>query len=483
MIKKDIFEAKIKSIQTIAGYNIPAKDIKKLREFITTSYTKKQNPNPFDFAKQKKIREKKAISLFLYSSKAGIFDLRWNQICPCCGGIHSNHSSINSLNNRDYYCYLCDETIQTALDEWIDVTFKYNPSVFSILKCIDEENQYEYASEFFSANLIFDRRRISEINRRTLDFQFIESGETKDFSITPEVGKPYKIVSFDFHDAIHFEKAKKSKSSDSHIYDIEILKNHSSLIQNKLYAVPTTFRIKNTLDKKVGILILEHLEDSSVLRPQFKKFLTGKMLLNNQLFRDLYKSDAIDKDLSLNIKSLTVLFSDLKGSTALYGLMGDIKAYDFVNKHFDVLTKCIDSNNGSVIKTIGDAVMASFNEPINGINASFDIIKKMRKLAVSEKMTNDTGIKIGLNEGSALAVNLNNSIDYFGQAVNIAARVQGLAESNEIWITNPVFCYPDVKDNLDELSELKKISINKKIAHLKGISDEQTVFQIRNINQ
>ena len=59
-------------------------------------------------------------------------------------------------------------------------------------------------------------------------------------------------------------------------------------------------------------------------------------------------------------------------------------------------------------------------------------------------------VKIGIHEGPCLAVMLNERQDYFGQTVNIAARVQGLATSQAIYITGPVIDAPAVTDILDK---------------------------------
>lgn len=56
-------------------------------------------------------------------------------------------------------------------------------------------------------------------------------------------------------------------------------------------------------------------------------------------------------------------FSDLRASTTLYETIGDAHAYGQVNRHFDFLTDWIAKNSGSIVKTIGDAVMAVFHRP------------------------------------------------------------------------------------------------------------------------
>src|SRR6266404_1230250 len=68
-----------------------------------------------------------------------------------------------------------------------------------------------------------------------------------------------------------------------------------------------------------------------------RPFVTAKRMLSNQTFRDIYRTDTLDVDQGLKITSLTFLFTDLKGSTALYERVGDIVAYDLVREHFRVL--------------------------------------------------------------------------------------------------------------------------------------------------
>ena len=116
-----------------------------------------------------------------------------------------------------------------------------------------------------------------------------------------------------------------------------------------------------------------------------RPFLTAKRLLTNQTFRDIYRTDTLDVDQGLKITSLTFLFTDLKGSTELYERVGDIVAYDLVREHFRVLNEIVASEAGAVVKTIGDAVMATFPSPDRALAAAL----RMRELGA------------GAEEGSA----------------------------------------------------------------------------------
>ena len=157
-----------------------------------------------------------------------------------------------------------------------------------------------------------------------------------------------------------------------------------------------------------------------------RPFLTAKRLLTNQTFRDLYRTDTLTVDQRLKITSLTFLFTDLRGSTELYERVGDLNAFDMVRAHFQVLQEIVASEAGAVVKTIGDAVMATFPTPDRAVAAAIKMREAMREL--NEKSgREDLLLKIGVHEGPCIAVTMNDRQDYFGQTVNIASRVQGLA--------------------------------------------------------
>ena len=204
-----------------------------------------------------------------------------------------------------------------------------------------------------------------------------------------------------------------------------------------------------------------------------RPFLTAKRLLSNQTFRDIYRTDTLDVDQRLKITSLTFLFTDLRGSTELYERVGDLVAFDLVRAHFRVLHEIVAAEAGAVVKTIGDAVMATFPTPDRAVAAALKMRDAMRKLN-DERGREDLILKIGIHEGPCIAVTLNERQDYFGQTVNIASRVQGLATSRSIFATGAVVEYPQPATLLDARG-LKPV---RTAPPLRGIADEVAVYEI-----
>lgn len=204
-----------------------------------------------------------------------------------------------------------------------------------------------------------------------------------------------------------------------------------------------------------------------------RSFLTAKRLLSNQTFRDIYRTDTLDIDQRLKITSLTFLFTDLRGSTELYERVGDLAAFDLVRAHFGVLNGIVAAEAGAVVKTIGDAVMATFPTPDRAIRAAIRMREAMLELNES-RGSEDLLLKIGIHEGPCIAVNLDERQDYFGQTVNIASRVQHLATSREILATNSVLEDPMASD----LLKTRGLAPQVHEVTLRGIASNVGIFAI-----
>jgi class 3 adenylate cyclase len=232
-----------------------------------------------------------------------------------------------------------------------------------------------------------------------------------------------------------------------------------------------TLTLENRTAAKASMMILNFPPGLAKSLLVFEPFLSGKKLISIQTFRDLFSSEVIQGAEGIGVRDITILFTDLKGSTALYERIGDLKAFSLVHQHFDRLGTVINECSGAFIKTIGDAVMASFLNPVDAVKAALEMNKEIARFnrAFTSK---DLILKIGIHKGPCIAVTLNARLDYFGQTVNTASRVQGLAGSEEVYVTEEVFNFPGVK------ALLKGYRVFSGRVRLKGIQEEIQVFKI-----
>jgi class 3 adenylate cyclase len=430
--------------------------------------------NVLDFAKQTGLDEERVISGFLHASRLGLFDLTWNVLCPGCGGVLDAHSTLKSLRSDDYQCGLCACGYEPSVDEQVEVAFTVSPRTRRI--AAHDPNTlplWEYFKQvFWSSGVDLNKESFESLTDEvTLDALELPAGEKAQLSL--QLPPQFIIVFEPVTHSAQFIDVQGEPTKE---------RQQLSLIYNNAHAPVETVvmrpgPLRLSLDNQAGVRTLPTVfiaaEALHHLIGKRKPFLTAKRMLSNQTFRDVFKADNLNIDQRLKITSLTFLFTDLKGSTALYERVGDLAAFDLVRAHFHALLEIISSEKGAVVKTIGDAVMATFVRPEHAIVAGLRMRAAMGALN-TERGTQDLIVKIGIHEGPCLAVTLNERQDYFGQTVNIAARVQSLSTSQEIHITGPVIDAPGVAALLDQ-KEIKPI---QKQAALRGIADKIVVYEI-----
>jgi class 3 adenylate cyclase len=183
------------------------------------------------------------------------------------------------------------------------------------------------------------------------------------------------------------------------------------------------------------------IEDRSWVRD----CLTADRVTALQAFRDLFSGDVLRPGDEVSIGQVTLMFTDLKGSTALYERIGDAAAYHLVRDHFAFLAEQVRMHNGAIIKTIGDAVMAAFADPLDAVKAALAIQGRVAHFNADHAGEMDIAIKLGLHKGPCIAVTLNERLDYFGGTVNMAARLQGRSEGGDIVLSDALMVEPEVK--------------------------------------
>ncbi len=429
--------------------------------------------NVYDFAARERLDEENVVTMFLHAARLGLFEISWNVLCPGCGGVLGSGAALKSVDRSEYHCALCSCGYEATLDEMVEVTFTVSPRVRRIAAHEPSElPMWEYARQIFwgsGVDLPDDFKEL--LDEITLDAVELPPGEKAILSL--QLPAEFIIVFDPVTHATQFLDVKGEPTRE---------RQNLSLIFNKVW-VPTEKvelqpgPIRIALENKTDVRVLPGLwianDKLHDLLGRRKRFLTAKRLLTNQTFRDLFRADTLDVDQRLKITSLTFLFTDLRGSTELYDRVGDLVAFDLVKAHFKVLHEIVASEAGAVVKTIGDAVMAIFPTPDRAMAAALRMRDAMNALN-AQRQSEDLLLKIGIHEGPCLAVTLNDRQDYFGQTVNIASRVQGLAASRSIFATSAVVEDPTTLRVLQDWG----LSPVEQRRSVRGITDELTLFEI-----
>jgi len=429
--------------------------------------------NPLAFAAASGIDEERTIAAYLHASRLGIFELSWNVLCPGCGGVLEAGTTLKTVNREEYDCALCAAGYKPTLDEMVEVTFTVSPRVRRIAAhSPDTLPEVEYYRQiFWSSGVDLPETLGQNLAEFTVDS--IELGPGEKAVLSVQLPNDFVIVFDPVTHGTQFIDVKGEAMRERQTLSMVFNKVKAPVGTVEMRPGPLRLTLDNQTDRRVLPALWIAAEPLHHLLGQRRPFLTAKRLLTNQTFRDIYRTDTLDVDQRLKITSLTFLFTDLRGSTALYERVGDLAAYDLVRQHFGILYDIVAAEAGAVVKTIGDAVMATFPTPDRALAAALRMREAMARIN-TERSNEDLMLKIGIHEGPCLAVTLNNSQDYFGQTVNIAARVQGLATSRAIIVTKSVV--EDAKSA--KILETSGLQPTMQRAALRGIADETTVYAI-----
>ena len=426
--------------------------------------------NALDFAAKRGLDEEETVAGFLHATQAGIFDLAWNVLCPGCGGVLDTGATLKSVDRATYSCALCGTGYEPTLDEMVEVTFTVSPNVRRIaahdphsLPTIEFYRQVFWGS---GVDLPDDEKLEQSFQEMTLDSLELQPGEKA--SVSLQAPEAFLIV---FDPVVHmaqFIEVKGEPTRERQTLTFVLNRQHPPSGTVTVRPGPLRIQFENRTDVRTLPSVWVGGDCLHGLLAARRPFVTAKRLLSNQTFRDLYRTDTIDIGQRLKITSMTFLFTDLKGSTELYDRVGDLVAYDMVNAHFRALHEIVAAQGGAVVKTIGDAVMATFPTPDRAVAAALRMRGAMQDLA------GELVLKIGIHEGPCIAVMLTERQDYFGQTVNIASRVQGLATSSSIFATGPVVGHGESARLLSSggITPLPKEHV------LRGIAEKWSVFEI-----
>ena len=139
-----------------------------------------------------------------------------------------------------------------------------------------------------------------------------------------------------------------------------------------------------------------------------------------------------EQDLESRRTQMTILFSDIKDSTKYAAEEGDFKYMAMINRHNRILFPVIEAEGGRVVKTIGDSILAKFQDPLRAVKAAVGMQRALSKDREGREEIDQIRIRVGLHYG----IGFDKENDVFGDVVNVASRVEHQAEPDQVLITH-----------------------------------------------
>jgi class 3 adenylate cyclase len=386
---------------------------------------------PYQLADDWNVSRRAVLELCLKATRAGLLDLQWELLCPLCRGARETGSSLRDISS-ELHCETCRIDFKVNFDRFVEVTFRPNPSLRAVQMqdfCMGSPQRTPH---------IVAQQLLAPQSKRVLNLP-LEPGR-------------YRLRALELSGGVDVavgdgaEKANVALAESGWPQEPVKLATVSSLELENATAVE-------------HLLILERLAWSD-------QAATAAEVTALQTFRDLFSSEALRPGEQISVGTLTVLFTDLRDSTRLYREIGDATAFGRVMNHFDVLKKVISDEDGALVKTIGDAVMAIFRQPVAALRA---MLTAQELLAAPPDGMPPLILKAGIHEGPCIAVTLNDRLDYFGSTVNMAARLEALSTGDDVVISHAIYDDAEVR----ELMRAENLQAAPFEMMLKGFDEEK----------
>ncbi len=383
--------------------------------------------HPILYAHRWQVDEQTVIRLFLYASRIGLLELQWDVACPACQGTPVSLNHLNQLEEQAH-CPYCHITYEADFEHAVQVTFRPHPSVRQVdipIYCIGGPRNTPHL----------------------LAQQWLAPGETRTIELTLEAGE-YRLrwpTHPDWQEAVHsFQEWQTPRPWQARLVVAPSETENGPQRTNASFVLAAALNPAHIhLDEgRVRLNITNHDTEPHLVGIErlhwANHVLTAARALTLQSFRDLFPFEALRKGMHIHVSSITILFTDLRGSTAFYRQVGDGPAFDRVAAHFEILRRNVEAVGGTIVKTIGDAIMGAFPTPEAGVQAALNILRDIETYNTAHPDW-PLNLRLGLNSGPALVVTLNGQLDYFGSTVNLAAKLERQSRGNELVLPYAVF--------------------------------------------
>ena len=388
---------------------------------------------PFELARLWGLDRREVLRAFLYGTIAGLTDLRWQINCPICRVGASVVADLSAIEETSH-CAACQIHYDTDFAQHVEAIFPCNEAVRSVTTAL-----YCASSPAFLPHVFAQVRAVpGEPCEHAID---LPSGPVHLRVLGRRGGADLEVS------ARSTQRLRVQVGADSLTAVLEPAESSALQIVN------------DTAEPVVVLLERAGWAADTVL---------GSVISSLPEFHDLFATEAPARGVELRVGHLALLFSDLIGSTALYQRVGDARAFAIVEEHFRVAGKVIAEADGAIVKTMGDAVMASFPSLREAVAAA----KAMIAASEGAESEHGLGVKVGVHAGPCLAVRANERLDFFGTTVNLAARLQAKAGTGELVLLRECAEDPAVRALLEGLPT------RGFVAALKGIQSEQDLVAI-----
>jgi adenylate cyclase len=388
-----------------------------------------QRMRPYALADGWSLNRRNVLEAFLRATRIGMLDMYWDLLCPECRGVAEDYARLGEINAKAH-CNTCQIDFTANFDHNVEVIFRPNPTV----RDVDAAVEFCVGSPQRQPHIFFSL-------------------------IVP----PREVLPFT---TMLKEGGYKLRALETPGSQILLAKNNGPEKIDFCAGAGGWQAGVEELGLKPAIRLINETDQAQTFELERTTWsdqaATAADVTTLQVFRDLFSSEVLRPGEEISVGSTTLMYREI----------GDAPAFGRVREHFEILEKVVTAEGGSIVKTMGDAIMAAFRRPVSAVRAIWTVQKQL-----AERGDPPLSLKVGIHHGPCIVVNLNDRLDYFGSTVNITARLPNFSAGGEIIISESIRNDQEVTDFLEKNAPVN--SLTRFQGELRGYDQSMDLWRIK----
>jgi class 3 adenylate cyclase len=369
---------------------------------------------PLVLARRLALDPQETVAVCLHGAREGLFILLWDILCPLCRIPSETRDSLRKLVAHGR-CEACNLDFELDLAGSVEMIFRIHPEIRP-----SDLGTYCIGGPAHSPHVVVQVR--------------LSAGERMDLELALSEGAyrlrgPQLPAAFDFRvvPATAVGRLEVTIPWGAPPQPAPILRLDGqtlALTNNSSHEV--LLRLERTAPREDAV--------------------TAARATSLAVFRELFPGEILSADQLVRVATLTFLVTELVDAGQVYAELGDAQTFQVVRLLLSRMHDRVRQEGGAVVKTVGEGILAVFDDPAAAVRVGLDLSTLLRQ----DQRTAFLRVRAALHRGSALAANLNDSLDYFGATVNEVMHLPRLARAGELVLSQEIAADLHVSEVLAE---------------------------------
>jgi len=350
------------------------------------------------------------ITACLHGAREGLLVLLWDLLCPVCRISSQIEDTLRAIRDHGH-CPACNLDYPLDFASSVELVFRVHPEIRQV-----DLKTYCIGGPAHSPHVLAQVR--------------VAAGERVELALELTAGS-YRIRGPQLPWSADFQVQPRAPTR---LWEMNLAKGPAPDDPRTLRAGHQVLTFASELDREILVRV-----ERVAMRDDA---LTASRAASVALFRQLFPDEVLSPGQLAAVSTVTLMAVQLDPAQAdrLYLDLGDSRAFNVIHELFRLLDEAVRDAGGAVVKTVGEGLLAAFENPAAAVGLGLELEGHLRK----SELTRCLRLRVGIHRGTALAANVNDHLDYFGTTARQVVKLSRQIQDGELALAPSVASDPEV---------------------------------------